>query len=125
MLVVGFLGIAATAFYLVVFGQLDAQELQNMLKDQQPDMPLEQVEMTARLMTGPTAQTFHGIFLGIDVLIVLGGIAMLTRRLYSVAVLASVLAMINIDGCCCLLGLPVGIWSLLVLMRPEVSAAFR
>lgn len=125
MLVVGLLGIAATAFYLVVFAQFDAQEMQNMLKQQQPDMPQEQVEMTAQFMTGATARTFHGIFLGIDVLIVLGGIALLTRRLYALAVVASILAMINVDGCCCLLGLPVGIWSLLALMRPDVSAAFR
>ena len=34
-------------------------------------------------------------------------------------------AMINIGNCCCLLGLPFGIWSLVVLLKPEVAEKFR
>jgi hypothetical protein len=43
-----------------------------------------------------------------------------------VAVIASVAAMLPCTvSCCCILGLPVGIWSLVVLMKPEVKQAFR
>lgn len=57
--------------------------------------------------------------------VVFGAWQMLRLSWYSLAVTGSILAMINIGECCCLLGLPVGIWSLVVLMRPEVRAAFQ
>jgi len=126
LLVIGTLGLLAALYYLLVIGRLDPQEMQAMLKQQAPpDMPAEQVEQIGQLAFGPPARTFHGVFAGVNLLIIMGAIAMLSRRLYAVAVLGSVLAIVNIEGCCCLLGIPVGIWSLVVLLRPEVSAAFR
>jgi hypothetical protein len=32
--------------------------------------------------------------------------------------------MINIGTCCCIIGLPAGIWSLVILLQPDVSKAF-
>jgi hypothetical protein len=55
---------------------------------------------------------------------VLGAVSMLRLRWYGLAVTGSILAMLNFGECCCLLGLPVGIWSLIVLMRPEVRQSF-
>lgn len=49
---------------------------------------------------------------------------MLKLRRWTVAVVASVLAMIPCVSPCCVLGLPVGIWSLIVLMSEEVKPAF-
>lgn len=48
------------------------------------------------------------------------------RRLedHSAAVTASVVAMIPCVSPCCLLGLPVGIWALIVLNKPEVKSQF-
>ncbi len=41
-------------------------------------------------------------------------------------VAASVIGMIPCcTSCCCLVGLPVGIWSLMTLMDNDVKAAFR
>jgi hypothetical protein len=48
---------------------------------------------------------------------------MRTLRGWGMAVAASILAMIPC-GCACVIGLPLGIWSLIVLLRPEVRAAF-
>lgn len=42
----------------------------------------------------------------------------------TLAVVASVLAMVPCISPCCLLGIPIGIWSLVVLMKPEVQQAF-
>jgi hypothetical protein len=42
----------------------------------------------------------------------------------TLAVVASIVAMIPCLGPCCLIGLPIGIWSLVVLMKPEVQQAF-
>ena len=44
---------------------------------------------------------------------------------YGFAMAASILAMIPCISPCCLIGLPIGIWSLVVLTRPEVKAAFH
>ncbi|NIM89850.1 MAG: hypothetical protein GTO17_02765 [Candidatus Aminicenantes bacterium] len=44
---------------------------------------------------------------------------------YGIAMAASILAMIPCISPCCLIGLPIGIWCLVVLTKPEVKAAFH
>jgi len=44
---------------------------------------------------------------------------------YGMALAASVLAMIPCMSPCCIIGLPIGIWSLIVLSKPEIKAAFH
>jgi hypothetical protein len=63
---------------------------------------------------------------------VLGGIfilfgAMKMRRLesYGLCMAASIVAMIPCLSACCLVGLPIGIWSLVILSKPEVKSAFH
>lgn len=61
-----------------------------------------------------------------------GGAAIITGCLkmkkfesYGYARAANILAMIPCVSPCCLLGIPLGIWGLVVLSRPEVQSAFR
>ena len=54
-----------------------------------------------------------------------GGFSMLSLRHYPLAIAAMVLTMMPGTSPCCLLGLPLGIWGLVVLFRPEVRAAFQ
>jgi hypothetical protein len=56
--------------------------------------------------------------------IAFGGMKMRQLRGYGVAMAGAVLAMLPCT-CCCIVGLPVGIWALIVLMKPEVKAAFK
>ncbi len=44
---------------------------------------------------------------------------------WSLCVAASILAMIPCTNPCCIVGLPIGIWCLVILTRPEVKAAFH
>ena len=44
---------------------------------------------------------------------------------WSICVAASIIAIIPCLSPCCLVGLPIGIWCLVVLMRPEVRSAFK
>jgi hypothetical protein len=53
-----------------------------------------------------------------------GGIAMMRQKMYGIAITGTVLAMLNIGNCCCVLGLPFGIWALVMLCRPDVKDAF-
>lgn len=43
---------------------------------------------------------------------------------WTLSVVASILAMIPCISPCCIIGLPIGIWALVVLLKPEVKAAF-
>jgi hypothetical protein len=63
-----------------------------------------------------------GLVFGI--LIVVGAVKMLRLKSHGFATVASVLALLPC-GPAWLLGLPMGIWSLLVLSRRDVKAAFR
>jgi hypothetical protein len=64
-------------------------------------------------------------FLALSVLVTASGVAMLTRRRHGLAMLGSVGALFLVTDCCCVLGFPVGAWSLFVLRDPTVQAQFR
>lgn len=57
--------------------------------------------------------------------IIFAALKMKDAEQWGLAVAASILAMVPCVSPCCIIGLPVGIWCLTVLMRPEVKAAFR
>jgi len=60
-------------------------------------------------------------------LILVGALRMMNRQSYGLAVTAGILAMVpcvGTSGCCCLIGLPIGLWALIVLMDSGVQAAF-
>jgi len=61
----------------------------------------------------------------ITILVVVGGVAMLKKKGWALALVASILTMIPCFGPCCGLFLPIGVWSLIVLMKPEVKEAMR
>ena len=65
------------------------------------------------------------IMLVLGVLIILGGVKMKQLRSYGLAMTATILAMIPCTSPCCVLGLPIGIWALVVLNNAEVKSAFR
>ncbi len=58
-------------------------------------------------------------------IIIFGGIQMLRARRYSIALWAAVLALIPLTSVCCIPGIPIGIWALIVLRHPEVRADFE
>jgi hypothetical protein len=65
-----------------------------------------------------------GLGLIFAILILTGGIRMKQLQSHSLAVTAAVIALLPC-GNCCIIGLPIGIWALVVLNRPEVKEAFR
>jgi len=69
-----------------------------------------------------------GIVVGIIGLAIYGfviwaALQMKQLRKWTLAVVASIAAMLPCS-CCCIVGLPIGIWALIVLMKPEVKSAF-
>ena len=57
--------------------------------------------------------------------IIYGGIQILKARGYSIALLAALLALIPLSSVCCIPGIPIGMWALMVLRDREVKATFE
>ena len=71
----------------------------------------------------PSGLLFEIVGLIIFLLIIFGAMRMKNLRSFGLAIGVSILAMLPCQ-CCCLLGLPFGIWALVVLNKPEVKAHF-
>ena len=82
-------------------------------------------EALASAMSGTAAVVFAVVGLLTAAFIVYGSLKMKELESHSLSVAAAVVALIPCVSPCCLLGLPVGIWSLVLLVKPEIKAAFR
>ena len=64
-----------------------------------------------------------GMSAAVQAVILIGALKMRRLQAYSLAVAAAVLAVLPCFGCC-LVGMPLGVWALVVLADPHVRAAF-
>jgi len=60
----------------------------------------------------------------ISIIPILGAVAMLRVRFWGLAIFGSIIAMINFANCCCLIGMPVGVYCLIKLLDPDVRSLF-
>ena len=77
------------------------------------------------MMSGGIGAVFSVIGLIMSVVVFMGASKMKNAESYGFAMAAAIISMIPCVSPCCLLGLPLGIWALVVLMKPEVKAAFQ
>ena len=83
-------------------------------------------DAVAGVMGGVLGSVIYGFFAILGGVVLFGGLKMKNLQSYGLAMAAAIMAMLPCTvGWCCLLGLPLGIWALIVLMKPEVKAAFR
>ena len=75
-------------------------------------------------MTGGVGIVSAILGLAVSGFIIWAALQMKQLRNWTMAVVASIVAMIPCIGPCCIIGIPIGIWSLIVLMKPDVKAAF-
>jgi GYF domain 2 len=77
---------------------------------------------------GPVGIIMQGVGILICLFILYGALKMKKLENYGLSVAATILAMIPcFSPClspCCLIGLPIGIWALVVLNKPEVKSSF-
>jgi hypothetical protein len=82
----------------------------------------ERYETNVKLgASGYGASGFFGLLA--SGVIIYGALQMMRLKSYRLAMTSSILAMIPCH-ICCFAGLPIGIWALIVLMKPEVKSAF-
>lgn len=84
----------------------------------------EIVQQMQRNSAGAVAALIQGAFVIVNGVIIYSMIQMMTLRSWGWALAGSILAMIDLGGCCCFLGLPCGIWSLIVLMQENTKSTF-
>lgn len=96
----------------------------------QPEAMLQMVRQFMGPLPDP--QALIGVSIGVfavlataSLVVIFGAIQMLRLRMYGLTLVGSLLPMINCNTGCCVLGIPLGIWALVVLLRPEVRAAFK
>ena len=88
---------------------------------------LQQHDPDLDVSSFPTSRglVFDALHLLIAVLTAAGGYMMMQGRSWGLALTAAILTMVPCLGPCCGLFLPVGIWAVIVLMKPEVKRAFQ
>lgn len=82
-------------------------------------------ERYADFWEGSMGATSSIIGLAVAAFIIFAALKMKELTQWELSIAAGIVAMIPCVSPCCILGLPVGIWALVVLLRPEVKAAFR
>lgn len=114
-------GIMAAVMYLGMQDQvMQAIEQQN----QAPGMGQDELLMVMNVYGyGGIGVAVLGLIGGI--LMVLGGIKMRNLSGWGIAVLAALASILPCSQVCCLYGVPIGIWCLVVLFDSRVKEAFR
>jgi len=74
-------------------------------------------------MQGPMTGVINLAIAALNGFVLFGAIKMLRLQNHTIAVIAAVVAMLPCQ-CCCVLGLPFGIWALVALNKPEVKSQF-
>ena len=82
-------------------------------------------EAWANMFSGPAGMASSIVGILVSGVILFGGMKMKKLESYGLAMTASIIAMIPCFSPCCVIGLPIGIWALVVLSKPEVKSAFH
>lgn len=116
ILVAGALGLVMQIASFAFSDAMNAHILE-MANEAGVPMSAEQLDPTAPLNL---ASSLFGMLLSIGMIV--GGWAMLKRTSWALALTGAICALIPCSTCCCI-GLPFGVWALIVLLKPEVKAA--
>ncbi len=82
-------------------------------------------EGMAGMLQGGLGVVMYLVFIVMAIVILLGAFKMKSVSSYGFALTSAILAALPCWGPCCCLGLPIGIWAIVVLMDQNVKAAFQ
>jgi hypothetical protein len=122
--VLGLLMTAASPFLKKFWIDLVMQVMENMNVPMQAE---QRDQMLAASKAGLGLQDYFGMVLGLVVnsVILLGGLKMMKLQSWGLALAATILFMLPCGSFCCCIGLPLGIWFIILLNKPEVKSSFR
>ena len=84
-----------------------------------------QVTQYIQMMSGGAGLVINFVALALAGLYIFASIKMRKLESYGLVMTATILSMLPCTSSCCCVGLPVGIWILIVLSKPEVKSAFH
>lgn len=87
-------------------------------------LPTEQAEKMGFMVGTVGTYIFALLSLMLAPVIIYGAVQMMQGRKPGLAKISSIMAMLPVTACCFLIGIPIGIWCLIVLAKPEVKAVF-
>jgi hypothetical protein len=123
LIVVAGLGIAIFLFGAVANFLGGAMLYRPMPSNIPPEM--QSFYRSMQSMQGPLGGLINLFFAAMNGLVLLGGIKMLKLESRTLVLIACIIAMLPFTVyCCCLLGLPFGIWALVVINKAEVRSQF-
>ncbi len=106
----GILGLAMDAF-LLLSGAVEALEARN-------NGPISEYTQIG------IRSTWGSVLLVASAFVLFGALKMKALKSYGTAKLAAIVALVPLVGPCCILGIPFGIWALIVLSKPHVRDSF-
>lgn len=113
--VISALGILVCGFFATVYAVMDPEEMRRELTAR--GQPMEFAELGQQI-----GMVMFGVSCLLNCISLAGAVAMMRARGWGLAMTGTIIALVNL--CCCVAGIPVGIWCLVVLLRPETKAAF-
>ena len=99
---------------------MNQAQMDKVLSD--PNLPSEMKNMI-RTLLGPLTKVFSLFPAAIGGLLIFGGYQMRLLKSYGIAMAACIIGFLPCTSCCCLT-LPLAIWTLTILTRPEIKASF-
>ncbi|MCA9128065.1 MAG: hypothetical protein KDB22_13310 [Planctomycetales bacterium] len=131
LMVVGGLSILASLYGTgsSIYNMLDQSAMQDtmtQMKDQfgEESAVVQYLSIMIRLSQGPWMLVMNLVAMAVSIGVLVGAIRMSQVRSYTWSLAAAVLAMLPIGNCCCI-GLPIGIWALVVLQDATVKQVFQ
>jgi len=126
--------VQAPAIALIVLGVLAAlASIYGFFSPTDPDQVRQGLEQagldqgtidTIADLSSKAGIAWNVVALALSVLVIFGGLRMKQLRSWGLAAASSVIVMFPCT-CCCVIGIPIGIWSLIVLFDKDVKAAFN
>ncbi len=122
MMVLASLTILSSLYSLVMAGH-QADQLQKMFDDPNIGRQLKELKPFLELMSN---RAWNVIPLVLSGVVLFGAMQMRQVKSYGLSLTAAIITAFPLcTTCCCLFGMPIGIWAIVVLMKPEVKAAFQ
>jgi hypothetical protein len=102
-------------FTIVTGGAMFHQEMP-------PNVPPE-LQSFIKGMQGPGAGLINLVIVALNAFVLFGAVKLMRLQSHGLVMAACVVAMLPCQ-CCCMLGLPFGIWAVIVINKPEVKSQF-
>lgn len=117
--------VASIGVVLFLFGAVGNFLGGAMLQQQNLSSMPPEAQSIMRALQGGLGGVIYLFFAVMNGLVLFGAIQMLKLQSRTLVMIACIIAMLPItDYCCCVLGLPFGIWALVVINKPEVRSQF-